>query len=332
LRQAGIWGLNTRSKRKSAAARLRIFKSKLHNPRMFDWNDLKYFLAVARRGSTLAAAGALKISQSTVHRRLEELERRTGHKLVTRSPTGYKLTELGEDMVAYAAQVEEAVLAFERRLTASQKNLEGSVKITCPEAVGIRLMQSSLTKKLAERHPRLKLEFVISDKLLDLARGEADIAIRATQPMDGNLFGRKIADTAWGLYASRIYLDRHGKPGNVADLNEHAVILFDVELGQHLSNRWLRTVAPKARAGARCNSVTASIAAARSGVGLAALPMIVGDADGDLIRVLGPIPELTTQFYLLTHLDLLPSPRVRACFDFILENLSVVAPLLGAVK
>ena len=300
---------------------------------MFDWNDLKHFLAVARHGSTLAAAKTLKLSQSTVHRRITELESRLGRQLVTRSPTGYRLTELGEEMVAYAARVEEAVLAFERRVAATQMGLEGSVKITCPEAVGIRLMRSSLIAKFHDRHPNLHLEFVMSDKLLDLAKGEADVAIRAAEPTDENLFGRRIADTPWGIYASHAYLLRHSRPNSMAEIDRHAVILFDVELGQHLSNQWFRSVAPNARVGARCNSITASISAAKSDVGLATLPIVVGDAEGDLVRIFGPIPQLTTHFYLLMHRDLRSAPRVRTFFEFMIENLPTVRPLLsGKIK
>src|ERR1044071_4527093 len=96
---------------------------------MFDWNDLTHFLAVARCGSTLAAAKALNVNQSTVHRRLDELERRLGRQLVVRQPTGYKLTELGQDLVSYAERVEEAVRSFERRLAASETGLTGCIRL-----------------------------------------------------------------------------------------------------------------------------------------------------------------------------------------------------------
>jgi DNA-binding transcriptional LysR family regulator len=107
---------------------------------MFDWNDLKYFLAVARSGSTLAAAKVLSVNQSTVHRRLDELEKRLGHQLAVRQQSGYKLTELGQDLVTYAERVEEAVQSLERHLVASDVNLAGSIRITCPEAIGVRLL------------------------------------------------------------------------------------------------------------------------------------------------------------------------------------------------
>jgi DNA-binding transcriptional LysR family regulator len=156
--------------------------SKVHNYLVFDWNDLKYFLAVARNGSTLAAAKVLGTSQSTVHRRLRELERRVGRSLIKRHPTGYRLTELGNLMVVYAERVEEAVVTFERNLIASDQGLVGIIRVTCPEAFGYRLMRSNVVDKFTTRFPGLRVEFVMSDKLLDLAKGEADIAIRGGRP------------------------------------------------------------------------------------------------------------------------------------------------------
>jgi DNA-binding transcriptional LysR family regulator len=294
---------------------------------MFDWNDLKYFLAVARHGSTIAAAKALNVNQSTVHRRIGELEKRLGHQLVVRQPTGYKLTPLGQDMVTYAKGVEEKVQSYERRLAASDASLTGSVRVTCPEAIGVRLLHSVLIEKFNERYPDVRVEFIISDKLLDLAKGEADIAIRATAPYDEALFGRKIAETPWAIYASASYIDRAGKITDVTEIARHSVALYDIE--QHVTKAWLQSVAPEARVAARCNSMTALRSAAKSGVGLAALPMTVGDGDPDLVRVLGPIPGLTTNFYLLMHSDMKSTPRVRALFDFLIEKLNIVRPILA---
>jgi len=293
---------------------------------MFDWDDLRYFLAVARHGSTLAAAKALKVNQSTVHRRLDELERRLGRQLVVRQPTGYKLTELGQDLLTYAERVEETVHSFERRLAASDTSLAGSVKLTCPVAIGVRLLHSPFIKKFGERYPNLRVEFVINDKLLDLAKGEADIAIRATAPFDDALFGRKIAETPWAIYASTSYIERAGTITDVADIARHSVALYDIE--QHVTKAWLQSVAPEARVTARCDSMTSLRSAAKSGVGLAALPMAVGDNDPDLVRVLGPIRGLTTNFYLLMHADMKTTPRVRALFDFFIEELNIVRPML----
>jgi DNA-binding transcriptional LysR family regulator len=296
---------------------------------MFDWDDLKYFLAVARHGSTLSAAKALSLSQSTVHRRLEELEERLGHRLVLRSPAGYKLTDLGQEMVAYAERVEEAALAFGRRLSEAGIGLTGSVKVTCPEAVGSRLMRSSLIADFRQRFPVLSIEFVMSDKLLDLGKGQADIAIRGTEPRDEALICRRIADTPWAIYASKAYCLRKGTPHVITDIGEHDIALFDIELGQHLINQWFKQIAPSARIVARCNSISGLLAAAKSGIGLAALPVAVGDVEADLVEVLSPMPALTTHFYLVMHRDLRDAPRIRAFSAFVDENLSAFRAVLS---
>ena len=301
----------------------------MHNWRMFDWSDLKYFLAVAKAGSTLAAARSIGVNQSTVHRRLQELEKRLGHQLVKRYPTGYRLTELGAQLVSYAESVENAVAAFERRVSASGQEAKGAVTITCPAAVGARLMRSRLMDKLKARYPGLHVEFAMSDMALDLAKGEADIAIRGKDPTGDTLFGRKIADSQWAVYASRSYVERHGGIDRVEDINGHAVVMFSGELRTHRSARWLKSVAPKATVAAHGSNLTALLLAVKSGAGLAPMPLIVGEYEKDLVRVFGPVPDMATPFYLLMHQDMRRTPRVRVVFDFLIEHLSVIKPLLA---
>jgi DNA-binding transcriptional LysR family regulator len=295
---------------------------------MFDWNDLKYFLAVARHGSTIAAAKALGSSQSTVHRRLVTLEKQLNCRLVLRQVTGYRLTELGEELRDYAQRVENAALDFQRRLAASKTDLTGTVRVTCPEALGARLMRSHLIEKFNKRYPKLRVEFVMSDKFVDLAKGEADIAFRAAVPTDGTLFGRKIAPSPWAVYASKAYVERHGGIDKIADIDRHAMIRFDGDMRSHPAARWLQSVAPNARIAARGSALPAVLLALRSGVGMAAIPMIVGEEESDLVQLFGPIPNLPSDIYLLMHEDMKRTPRVRAFFDFIIEELATLRPLL----
>jgi DNA-binding transcriptional LysR family regulator len=295
---------------------------------MFDWNDLRYFLAVARHRSTLAAARTLKLNQSTVQRRLTQLERRIGHKLVKRHPTGYRLTELGQEMLLYAERVEQAVLAFEQHLEAAKREAVGVVRVTCPEPLVYRITQSSLLERFHARHPKLRVEFVMSDKYLDLAKGEADVALRSGDTDDGELVGRKIADSIWAVYASRKYIERHGKPERVEDLNHHLLIGFDEAMANHRAAKWLRQVAANAKMVARNNSVLGLVYAVKSGVGIAPLPTALGDAEEDLVRVLGPIPELARIWRLLAHPDVRHTPRVSAFFDFIVEEIDALRPIL----
>jgi DNA-binding transcriptional LysR family regulator len=299
---------------------------------MFDWNDLRHFLAVARHGSTVAAAKALNVNQSTVHRRLDELEKRLGRQLVVRQATGYKLTELGHEIVIYAAQVEEAVQAFERRLAASDTELTGTIRVTCPEVLGLRLMRSQLIEKFHGRYPGLRVEMIVSDKYLDLAKGDADIAFRACVPMptDPTLFGRKIAPSPWAVYASKAYIERHGAIVRSEEINSHAVIGYEASMREHPAARWLQSVAPDAKVAARGSGVPAVLTAVKSGVGLGALPATLGDNESDLVRIFGPIPNLPSDIYLLIHEDMKETPRVRSFFDFVISELAVVRQVLDA--
>jgi DNA-binding transcriptional LysR family regulator len=286
---------------------------------MFDWNDLKYFLAVARQHSTIAAGKSLGLSQSTVQRRLSELERRIGRQLVKRHPTGYRLTEFGEELRPYAELVETAVTDFERRVTDTARDLTGVIRVTCPEPIVYRMTQSPLIDRFHARHPKLRVEFVTSDRYLDLSKGEADVAFRSGDT-DDELVGRTIADSIWAVYASRGYIERHGQPKQVEDLSRHLLVGFDETLSKHRASTWLRDVAPDAIMSARNNSVLGLVYAVKSGIGLGPLPTALGDAEPDLVRVLGPIPELSRSWRLLTHPDLRRVPRISAFFDFIIEE------------
>lgn len=299
---------------------------------MFDWNDLRHFLAVARHGSTIAAAKALRLSQSTVHRRLTELEERIGRPVVIRHATGYRLTEFGNELLPLARQVEEAVTALERHLIAANDAPTGSVRVTCPESIGYRLMQSPLLETFHKRHPGLRVEFIMSDHFLDIAKGEADVAIRAGIPNEETLVGRKIADVPWALYCSRAYLERHGRVERAEDIDQHSVIEFDGDIRDHHAARWLRSVAPHATVVARSNTVPGLMMTVKSGAGLAPLPMPLAGREVDLVCVFGPVAGLYSQIYLLTHPDLRHTPRIRAFFDFIITELDNVRPVLAASK
>ncbi len=295
---------------------------------MLDWNDLQYFLAVARHGSTIGAAKALRLSQSTVHRRLAELEKRIQRRVVIRHATGYRLTEFGKALQPLAEQVEEAVARLERHLTATDDAPTGSVRVTCSESIGYRLMKSPLLDAFHARHPGLRVEFVMSDHFLDLAKGEADVAIRAGVPDDESLLGRKIADVPWALFGSRTYIERHGRAERAEDINRHFVIEFDGDIKDHHAAQWLRSVAPHATVAARSNTVPGLMMTVKSGAGLAPLPMPLAARETELVRVLGPVPGLFSPIYLLTHPDLRHTPRIRAFFDFIIAELDNVRPVL----
>ncbi len=292
---------------------------------MFDWNDLKFFLAVARGGSTIAAGKALRTSQSTVHRRISALERKLGRKIVRRTAAGYRLTEYGDALRPLAERVEAAAQDLERRARGVQDDGVGVIRLTCPEPIVQRMRP--LIERFHALHPALRVEFVMSDRYLDLARGEADVAFRSGDT-DDELVGRKIADSVWAIYASRAYVERCGKPEDIDALARHPLVCLDEAMSGHRVVKWLKSVAPVANILARNNSVLGLVYAVKSGVGVGPLPTAIADAEPDLVRVLGPIPELARSWRLLTHPDLRRTPRVAAFFDFVLAEREALKSIL----
>jgi DNA-binding transcriptional LysR family regulator len=295
---------------------------------MLDWNDLRYFLAVARNGSMLAAARALNVNQSTVQRRLAVLEEGVGGKLIERHPTGYRLTDLGQKMLSHAEGVENAVAAFERAVKSSETELAGTVRVTCAESEMYRLLGAPL-ERFRDKYAGLRVELVITDKFVDLAKGEADIALRGGIVRDNVLIGRKIADVPWNVYASRAYVERCGKPACPEDIARHATIAYVGRLGEIAPARWFRSWAPESSVVAQSDSVLGALPAVKSGIGLALLPQHLASVEGDLVQVLALPPELAEPITLLVHPDLRNTPRVRALFDFLVGEIGYLRQLLS---
>lgn len=299
---------------------------------MFDWNDLRYLLAIAREGSTLAAAKALGVSQPTVQRRLAALEERIGRKLVELHPTGYRLTELGKGLLPHAIDVERSVESFQRQVISAGEELTGTLRVTCPEGMASRLL-APVIEAFREKHPELRIDLIMTDRRLDLAKGEAEVALRMHEPGEESLVARRIADSPWAIFASRSYIRRHGRPERLEDLNQHAIVEFAGELAANHAARWMQSVAPNSAIAARGNSMLGVVAAVRSGAGLAPLPMLLGAAENGLEPVLTSIPEIDSKLYLVMHADLQHTPRIRAFCDFVVAEFARLRPLLrGEVK
>ena len=300
----------------------------MHNGRMFEWDDVKYFLAVARHGSTLAAAKALKLSQSTVQRRIGELERKLGRELVTRHNTGYRLTEFGEEMLPYAEQIEHAALAFVQRKATIERGESGLIRVACPEPIVYRIMKSALLDRFHARYPKLRVEFVMSDQYVDLARGDADVALRSGDTDDDALVGRKIANSLWSVYASKAYVGRNGHPESIVGLAQHATVGFDGPLASNRAAKWLQEVAPNAPVAARVTSVLGLVSVAKSGVAVVPMPIALGDAEPELVRLFELVPDLTRSWRILAHPDRRRTPAVAAFFDFIADEIANLRPIL----
>jgi DNA-binding transcriptional LysR family regulator len=289
-----------------------------------NWNDLRYFLAIARGGSAGAGAKALGVNQSTVQRRLQVLEKRLGCVLAERHATGYQLTTHGQALLASVTEVEAAVEAVRRQVAALDDRDIGPVRVTCLVTIGQRIVKSGLIDAFHAQHPGISVELLMEQRVLDLSKGEADIAIRGGAPGQGALVGRKIAETEWGIFASRAFVERYGRPAAPHDIRRFKVIELIDELENLPAVRWMRTHMSQANVTARCANIPSVHLAVQSGAGLAPLPTVYAAEDTDLVNLLGALPELNYPIFLVAHRDVRKHPRVSAFFEFCARELKPV--------
>ena len=285
-----------------------------------DWNDWRAFLAVARSGSTLAAARALRISQTTVARRIAGLEEALGLTLFERRPAGYVPTAAGTGMIAGAEAIEQAALGLEARARAASRVIEGIVRITTEEIFSTALLAPHLLE-LRERLPAIRIEIDNGVGLRDLGAGEADIALRSMRhAVGGGLVGRVIARDDWTLYCSRGYAARHGVPTSIPALKDHVIVGGGGGMLAREYGEWIAAAGLEDRVTIQQGSATGLLTAVRTGLGIAALPCIVADALPDLIRC-APPPHDQREMWLLTHERVRHQPAVRAVIDFLYDRL-----------
>lgn len=288
---------------------------------MESWDDLKFFLAVARTGGLSKAAAQLGTSVSTVFRHVEALEKSLATHLFDRRPRGYLLTPAGETLLELAGTIEVRVDEARRQLSGADLLPEGVVRVTAPPDLAASVLVDMLLA-FRDAYPRITLELNSTGKRLSLSDREADVALRAgPPPAEPDVVARKIADVAAAVYGSRRYLDRHGRPETHADLARHDLILASGpfaslpavrEFEQHAGDR-----APRFR----CGSFAEQKQFARAGFGLALLPcMLCGDAP-ELVSLFDPEPGALGGLWIAVHGDLRNLARVRAVVDFAWEAL-----------
>lgn len=295
-----------------------------------DWNDFRLILAISRSGSLKGAAKALGHDHSTIFRWLNALEARSEAQIFDRNAGVYHVTDVGERMLRAAERMEEEVLALDRDMAGRDARLSGALRITCSESLAYRLLNDLLAEFRA-RHEGITLELLVDNRQLDLLRREADIAIRATRPVEGDLFGRQIAETAWALYASPGY--RASRPPiTTAPFEGHVFVGWDTAAVAAAAT-WLTEAVPEEAIVYRSNSLINQMMAVRAGIGMALLPCYLGDQEPDIERVSGPEAALTRELWLITHRDLRNTARVRAFFDIVGQALVARRSLLeGAIR
>ena len=290
-------------------------------PRL-DWNDLRYFLAVARSGSTLSAGKALRVSHSTAARRLAALEEALNLTLFEHRATGYALTPAGEALVEAAEAMEAAADQVADVAARQSREASGTVRLTVAEVFALTMI-APILRDLRQAHPAIRIELDSSEEHRDLAAGEADVALRMTRnPEGGGLVGRRIATTFWTFYGSRDYAAAHGLPSQYDKLKGHVIIGGGSPLPWKLYRSWLKRHGYIDDVAMHHGTTTGLLAAVRAGVGLAVLPSIVADLDPDLIMCFPAPAEYHIDLWLLTHERLRNTPRVRIVLDFLADRLT----------
>lgn len=284
---------------------------------MDDWNDLRLVLAIMRAGSLTAAARTLGVVHSTAFRRLAALEERLGVRLFERLPAGaYSPTEAGERIAAAAERVESETAALDRDLLGADLRLSGRVRVTCSESVAYALLTPAIAE-FRRAHPGIVVDLVIDNRALSLSRREADVALRVSRPREPDLYGRKVAEAGWALYASRTLLDSHG-PVDLDDLGRHPFVAWDQDARAVNAAEWLDHHVPEYAIAYRTSSVVNQMIAAREGIGVAVLPCILGDGELGLERAAAaPIGELARELWIVTHADLRRTARIRAFMEMV---------------
>lgn len=298
---------------------------------MFDWNDLRHFLATARAGSTLGASRVLGVNQSTVARRLDALEAACGAKLFERDRNGATLTSLGDDLLSQAEAMEKAAQGLEHRLGVHHRGMTGVVRLTCSELMATIGVIPAMGE-FRSLYPDIRVELALTDAFLDLEKGEADVAIRASFDLpSSNLIARKVREEYWAMYCSHAYAQAHGVPMHEDDLASHQVIESEGAMESLPPNVWLKAHAgPDANVAIRCSSLHNVLNAVLAGLGVAALPKGLGARYPELRHCL-PIPH-GGAIWLMTTADLRHTPRIRAFMDFMAPHLAATSRQLDAPR
>jgi DNA-binding transcriptional LysR family regulator len=293
----------------------------------FEWDDLRYVLAVANAGSLAGAARSLGVNHTTVLRRVGAFEKRLGLRLFERLPTGYVLTAGGEELIAAARHIDDTVTTLGRKLAGQDLRLSGTVRVTTTDT----LMASVLPEILAEfreSHPGIQIEIAVSNLMFNLTKRDADVAIRPAKDPPEALIGRRIAKTAFAIYGSPHYLAKH----KAKDLADHQWVGPDDSLAGTSVAQWMRSELPESEIALRTDSLLGLWQAAQAGLGLAALPCYLGDTAPDLVCVHPPIAEMETALWILTHEDLRHTARIRAFTEFAASAFSRRRPLLEGAQ
>lgn len=278
-----------------------------------NWDNLRYVLMVASKGSISAAARELGVNRSTVLRRIERFQEDMNCRIFNRSIDGYALTPEAEKMIDAAREVESTLFDMQRQLEGRELRLEGELRVTTTDTFMVGMLAGPLAR-FRQRHPHIVLDLLVTNRILDLTRRDADVAIRPADAPDAGFTARKLRDVRFTIYQS-------SNQDNVKDWKRASWIGVTDALQTSSVGGWLDETIDPGQVVIRCDSLVSVRSCAEAGLGLALLPTVLGDSSSLLTRVERTDIELTTGLWLLTHPDLVRSARVNAFIEHISAEL-----------
>lgn len=281
-----------------------------------NWNDIRYFLAVSRQGGLTGAAKELKVSPSTVARRIETLEEALRTRLFERRLDGYELTESGRSMAAKAVTIEASMTEMADEFADDDGRVSGTVRLVTVETLAHHLVIPRL-RALRDRHPDLALGVAVNASFARLPQREADIGLRLCRPDSGSFLVKRVGTFALGLYAAADYLALHPIRVTALPLKTHDIIGWSDPLSFVAVPKALRSWTNVSNPTLTLDSMAATLLAVKAGHGLGVLPCIIGDAEDGLVRVMAELCHQEESIWLVVHDDIRRSRRIRVVCDFL---------------
>lgn len=282
-----------------------------------DWNDLRFFLEVARAGTTLGASKTMRVSQSTVARRIVALEEALGLELFEKLQSGYALTEAGTALLPAANQAEASIATFQAQASSNLRGLSGVVRLTTNETFAGHFLVRAL-REFRAAYPAIRLELITGDRLLDLAAGEADVAVRAgPRPVQGELVGKRISNDGWSIYCTHDHAQQFGVPRNVDELKGHPFVGIDRAAQGGPLLDWVVKHVREEDIALRQTSIAGILSGIEAGMGLSVMSDFLLDHNPKFIKCFPLDVEMDSEIWLITHERLRHVPRVRAVMDFL---------------
>jgi DNA-binding transcriptional LysR family regulator len=294
-----------------------------------DWDKLRVFHAVADAGSFTHAGETLNLSQSAVSRQISALEESLRVPLFHRHARGLVLTEQGEILYRAAREILIKLNMAEARIVESRERPKGPLKITTTIAFGSVWLAPRL-KEFLESHPDIEVSLVLTDDDLDLSMREADVAIRLTAPTQSDLIQRRLMTMKYHVFAAPSYLQKHGMPRTVEDLDRHRLVVFGEDARPPVPTlNWLLEAGVKdggkRKAFLKVNSTYGIFRAVQSGIGIGALPHYLNRETGNLVEILPEVTGPELDLYLVFPEELRHSNRIALFRDFMLRKVEELA-------